>query len=248
LRRAIPRSWSIRRQVPSRSALTTAESERLRRKIELVLPELIGASRRLILDPRIADLYPEYLFTLHCIIRASVPLMETARRRAGELGPNDRVGAALAPYLDEHIPEERDHDEWLLEDLELLGKDRSSILARPPSPTVAASVGSQYYWILHYHPVALLGYIAVLEGYPPSIELLDDLVDRTGHSRLAFRTLIAHAELDPGHRDELDTLLNRLPVTQEQSAVMGLSALHSVRTLARAIGELHDGFGEAQSA
>jgi hypothetical protein len=65
---------------------------------------------------------------------------------------------------------------------------------------------------------------------------------------LAFRTLIAHAELDPGHRDELDTLLNRLPVTQEQSAVMGLSALHSVRTLARAIGELHDGFGEAQSA
>ena len=109
-----------------------------------MLPDLSGASRRLILDPRIADLFPEYLFTVHCIIRASVPLMETARKRARELAPNDPVGAALAPYLDEHIPEERDHDEWLLEDLEVLGKDRSAILARPPSPTVAAAVGAQY--------------------------------------------------------------------------------------------------------
>jgi hypothetical protein len=232
--------------VPSRSALSTAESDRLRGKIELVLPDLIGASRRLILDPRIADLYPKYLFTLHCIIRASVPLMETARKRAGELAPNDPVGAALAPYLDEHILEERDHDEWLLEDLDVLGEDRSSILTRPPSPTVAAAVGAQYYWILHYHPVALLGYVAVLEGYPPSIELLDDLADRTGHSRTAFRTLIAHAELDPGHRHELDSLLDCLPVTQEQSTVMGLSALYSVRMLTRAIEELHDGLDGAQ--
>jgi hypothetical protein len=232
-------------KVSSRSAVTAAESERLRRKIELVLPELGGASRRLILDARIADLYPEFLFTLHCVIRASVPLMETARKRAGELAAEDQVSAALAPYFDEHIPEERDHDEWLLDDLEVVGKDRSSILTRPPSPTVAAAVGAQYYWILHYHPVALLGYIAVLEGYPPTIELLNDLVDRTGYSRAAFRTLIAHAELDPGHRDELDMLLDGLPLTQEQSTVMGLSAISSVQILARAIDELRDGFDGA---
>lgn len=230
----------------SRSVVTTAESRRLRRKIELVLPDLIGASRRLILDPRIAELYPEYLFTVHCIIRASVPLMETARKRADELAAEDAVSAALAPYFEEHIPEERDHDEWLLDDLEVLGKDRSSILARPPSPTVAGAVGAQYYWILHYHPVALLGYIAVLEGYPPTIELMNDLVDRTGYSRAAFRTLIAHAELDPGHRQELDTLLDGLPLTHEQSTVMGLSAIASVQILALAIDELRDGFDGAQ--
>jgi hypothetical protein len=232
--------------VSSGSALTVTESERLRGKIELVLPELIGASRRLILDPRIADLYAEYLFTVHCIIRASVPLMETARNRAGELAAEDPVSAALAPYFDEHIPEERDHDEWLLDDLDVIGKDRWSILTRPPSPTVAAAVGAQYYWIFHYHPVALLGYIAVLEGYPPTIELLNDLADRTGYSRAAFRTLIAHAELDPGHRGDLDTLLDALPLTQEQSTVMGLSAISSVQILARAIDELRDGFDGSQ--
>jgi pyrroloquinoline quinone (PQQ) biosynthesis protein C len=228
--------------VSSRTDVVASESERLRDKIELVLPELIGASRRLVDDPRIADLYPEYLFTLHSVIRASVPLMETARERARKLAKEDPVCEILAPYLDEHIPEEADHDEWLLEDLELLGEDRSSVLARPPSPTVAATVGAQYYWILHYHPVALLGYIALLEGYPPSIELVDELVDRTGHSRAAFRTLIAHAELDPGHRDELDAVLDHLPVTREQSTAMGLSAIYSVQMLARAIDELRNGF------
>jgi hypothetical protein len=228
--------------VSSKSAVTAAESTRLRSKIELVLPDLIGASRRLIVDSRSADLYPEYLFLLHCVVRASVPLMETALKRAEELAPNDPVSTSLAPYLAEHIPEERDHDEWLLDDLELLGRDRSSILARPPSPTVAAAVGAQYYWILHYHPAALLGYIAAIEGYPPTVELLDDLVERTGHDRAAFRTLFAHAELDPGHRDELDALLDLLPLTHEQTTVMGLSALQSVRMLARAVDELREEF------
>jgi hypothetical protein len=219
----------------ARADVAVAESERLRQKIELVLPELTSASRRLMVDPRIAQLYPEYLFTIHCVIRASVPLMEAARARSDELSATDPICASLSAYLDEHIPEEQDHDEWLLEDLERLGKDRSTILARPPSATIAATVGAQYYWIFHYHPVALVGYIAVLEGYPPSIELIDELVERTRHDRAAFRTLIAHAELDPGHRDELDAALDGLPVTREQSTAMGLSAIYTVRMLARAI-------------
>ncbi len=226
----------------AKSDVIATESTRLRGKIELVLPELVGASERLMRDPRIAALYPEYLFTVHCIIRASVPLMETAQRRSRELAPKDPVSAALDPYFEEHIPEERDHDEWLLGDLEVLGKERSWVLARPPSPTVAAAVGAQYYWIRHYHPVGLLGYIALLEGYPPSPELLDELAERTGYDEAAFRTLAAHAELDPGHRDELDAVIDALPVTEEQSTVMGLSAISSVQMLARGVDEIRDKF------
>src|SRR5207237_3301598 len=107
--------------------------------------------------------------------------------------------------------------DWLLDDLEVLGGGRAAVLARPPSPTVAALVGAQYYWILHYHPVGLLGYIGVFEGYPPSPAMIDGLVASTGYGRDAFRTMIAHAELDPGHRDELDRLLDELPLTPEQS-------------------------------
>jgi Iron-containing redox enzyme len=218
--------------------LVNATSEHLRGKIELLLPAVVDATDRFVLHPSAHDLYPEYLFTSHCIIRASVPLMEEGRGQAQAAAAADPVSAALAPYLEEHIPEELHHDEWLLDDLEVLGKERSDILARPPTPTIAALVGAQYYWIRHYHPVALLGYIAVLEGYPPTTALIDTLVARTGYSREAFRTLIAHAELDPGHRDELDELLDTLSLTREQSEVLGLSAMFTVHMLTRALDEV----------
>jgi hypothetical protein len=193
--------------------------------------------------PRVRELYPEYLFTLHSVIRASVPLMETARQRAVSMAPGDPAAAGLVEYLDEHIDEERDHDDWLLDDLESLGRDRSSILTRVPSPTVARAVGAQYYWVLHYHPVALLGWIGLLEGYPPTPATIDEVMARTGYGPQAFRTLSAHAELDVGHGDELFETVDRLPLTEEQSAVIGLSAMSSVDLLARALDEVTAGGG-----
>jgi hypothetical protein len=225
----------------SRSAWGT--SERVRRKIGLLLPQLIDSGDTLLAHPRVRELYPEYLFMSHSIIRASVPLMETARARALELAPSDPVSAQLAPYLEEHIPEELDHDEWLLDDLETLGRPRQSVLARTPSPTVASLVGAQYYWIFHYHPVALLGYIALFEGYPPTPQMVDDLVVSTGYSRDSFRTMAAHAELDPGHRDELDRLLDSLALTREQTAVVGLSAIWSTQLFTQAVDELLEEYG-----
>ena len=112
------------------------------------------------------------------------------------------------------------------------------MLARPPAPAVAALVGAQYYWMFHFHPVALLGYIAVLEGYPPSLRLIEDLRSRTGYDASAFRTLRIHAELDPGHREELDELLDSLPLTREQSTVIALSAIHTIGALTRAYEEI----------
>ena len=212
----------------------------LRTKLGFVLPELVAASARLAAHPGVREIYPAYLATMHGVIRASVPLMETAHARARGMGPGDPVAAGLADYLEAHIAEEAHHDEWLLDDLEVLGHDRASVLARTPSPTVASVVGAQYYWVLHHHPVTLLGYIAVLEGYPPTKELSDDLIARTGYPRRAFRTLLAHAVLDPRHRDDLDALLDALPLTVADEASVGLSALFSVRHLARMVGEVVD--------
>lgn len=222
---------------------TASASTLLRRKVGLVIGAFVDAGDRLVAHPRVRELYPEYLFTSHCVIRASVPLMETARAVAAAHG--DPVSAALAPYLAHHIPEEMDHDEWLLDDLELIGRARADVLRRPPSPAVASLVGAQYYWIHHFHPVALLGYIELLEGFPPSPALIDRLQAGTGYERAAFRTMIAHAELDPGHSAELDELIDSLPLTREQSAVIGLSALHTVDAYTRAIEELLDEYEEA---
>jgi pyrroloquinoline quinone (PQQ) biosynthesis protein C len=175
---------------------------------------------------------------MHGIVRASVPLMETALGRAEALAGSDRVAAGLVEYFQRHIPEERDHDVWVLEDLEALGIERSAVLARPPAPTVASVVGAQYYWILHYNPVALLGYMMLLEGYPPLREEVEDLIERTGHSPRAFRTLLHHANVDPGHRAELDRTLDRLPFSAEHTAAVGLSAIWSAHLLAKLLDEI----------
>src|SRR3954447_9331807 len=108
----------------------------LRRKIDLVIPQFVYAGDRLVGHPRVRELYPEYLFVSHCVIRASVPLMAAARDVA--LAGDDALCAALAPYYAEHITEELDHDEWLLDDLELIGYERSAVLRRLPPPTVAS--------------------------------------------------------------------------------------------------------------
>jgi hypothetical protein len=107
-----------------------------------------------------------------------------------------------------------------------------------PSRTVAALVGSQYYWILHHQPVAFLGYVALMEGYPPTPELIELLVARTGYPRTAFRTYLEHAELDPGHRDHLDRTLDELPLTSRDEQVIGISAIATAALAARALEEL----------
>jgi len=155
------------------------------------MPALIEAFAELKQSARFGALYKDYLVLQHGIIRASVPLMEEALMNAQNLD-DDPLSPYFQRYLEQHIPEERHHDDWVLEDLEVLGVDRREVLARQPPPAVAAMVGSQYYWIRHYHPVALLGYIAVLEGYPPTIEGLQELVKLSGLPCSAFRTLEKH--------------------------------------------------------
>ncbi|HYT78754.1 MAG TPA: iron-containing redox enzyme family protein [Actinomycetota bacterium] len=200
-------------------------SARLRRKIDLVTSGFAEACARVFLHPRIRELWPEYLVTQHAIIRTTVPLMEAGRDRARALAAADPVAAGVEEYLDRHIVEETNHDEWLLNDLEAIGVSRDRALARVPSPTVAALTGSQYYWVLHYHPVGLLGYFAFMEGFPPQPELIEGLKERTGYPEEAFRTFRLHGELDPGHKEELDRTIDALPLTSEHEDVLGLSAM-----------------------
>jgi Iron-containing redox enzyme len=114
------------------------------------------------------------------------------------------------------------------------------VLGRMPPPAVATLVGCQYYWLHHFHPLAFLGYIGFMEGYPPTPELVETLIERTGYPRPAFQTFAEHAELDPGHRDHLDRVLDALPLTQEQETVLGVSAMTTADLATRALREVLD--------
>jgi hypothetical protein len=219
----------------------TTESSRLHGKLQLVLPVLLATGRQLVSHPKLRQIYPEFLIMNHGITRASVPLMETALATARRL-PGDRVAALLADYLARHIPEERGHDDWLLADLESIGVPRDQVLSRVPSPAIAALVGSQYYWVQHVHPVGLLGYIALLEGYPSAQKDIHQVQAATGYEPEAFRTLLLHADLDSHHGVDLDDLLDSLPLTERQRTLIGVSAIASVQLITQARQELLDRF------
>jgi Iron-containing redox enzyme len=218
-------------------------SKQLHLRRRLVGARLHEASKRLWESRDISALYPAMLFCIHGMARASVPLMKTAVDRLRTMTAVDPLAPALIEYFVRQIPQENGHDDWLLEDLEALGRSREVTLAQMPSPTVAALVGAQYYWIFHHHPVALLGYILVVESETPSLELIERTVAETGLPREAFRSFSRHAVLESAHNEALDELLDSLPLTREQQGLIGVSVIQTSTMIARAaeeILELHE--------
>jgi hypothetical protein len=198
----------------------------------LAFPAVRAAAYAMWTAPGLPDRYPAYLSAMHLLIRASVPLMEAAADSCGRLPSGDASAGPLAEYFAAHITEERGHDQWLREDMAVLGVPEPDALPGPAvREDIAAMAGAQYYWVRHGHPACLLGYIAVLEGCPPEAGLVDLLPTLTGLPESAFRTMAWHARLDPGHQHELDRLLDVLPLS---AAVAAAVASNAAGTAARA--------------
>jgi hypothetical protein len=212
--------------VPSASA-------RLRLKLDLVLPAFETPGRLLLEHPRARELYPRYLAAGSYVALAMVPLMEAALDRSRALAPTDPVAAGLADYLERHIPEEMHGDEpggATLDDLAAVGVDTDALRARPLPEKIAALIGTQYFWILHSHPVTILGFLW-LEAYPPDARIVERLIERTGLPRNGFRQLLLHSKLDVVHGEELRHVLDSLPLEPRHEQLIGLSALETVSFL-----------------
>lgn len=117
----------------------------------------------------------------------------------------DDASPTLRTYLEHHRGEEKDHAKWLADDLAEWGIDASEV---PLMRSAAELVGIQYYLIFHRSPNALLGYMAVLEGFPfplPALEQLENI-----HGKEVLRCLRYHAENDIEHRKELFRVIDKI--------------------------------------
>ncbi|MEV7419448.1 iron-containing redox enzyme family protein [Streptomyces sp. NPDC089919] len=207
--------------------MTVTASLALRTKLAPTTTALRAATARLWRPDGLRERYPRYLAAMYPLVRASVPLLERAAERCAGLA--DPAARHLGAYYGRHAEEERDHDLWLLEDLAVAGAGPAAV----PHPVAVELAGAQYYRIEHEHPVALLGYIAVLEGNAPGPRLADRLAAATGLPDGAFRTLREHAELDGGHLDDLHRVLDELALPPERQRAVSVSALHTANLLTR---------------
>jgi len=212
-------------------ARSPRSSELLQAKIRIASVPLRAATAPVWEHGALAQLLPEFLASIYDSVRVTIPLMEAARRTAADLGKRDPVARMLPAYLDTHIAEEREHDQWLLNDLASIGLSKKTISNRVPPPSIVGMAGAQYYWIFHSHPVAILGYLAVLEGTPPTIAHLDTVQKRSGLPGKAFRMLRHHAEADEQHAADLFSFLDTLPLSDRQQKLVGMSALHTLAAI-----------------
>ena len=207
-----------------------SNSARLRARLALMQPALDRITGAFWTDPRLPELYPRLLLELHPLVRAGSPILERAAEVA-RARVDDPLGPPLAEYYAEHAEEERGHDEWVLDDLEHFGYDREQVRSRVPSAPVAALFGAQYFWVLHAHPLALMGYIACVEGRHALEPELDRIIERTGLPEAAFSNYRNHARLDPQHQDDIYALLDRLPLDDRHHEILGLSAMYTCNAL-----------------
>ena len=151
--------------------VTTTElthSQRLRRRLDLVLPALAAASVDLLEHPRFRERYVEYGFTLHAIVRASVRLMETAR---GALGSS----SARMPWRRRSSPTWSSTSRrrcTTTSGSSRISRWSASIARRcwsgPCRPPSRGWSGPSTTGLSTRHPGALLGYLLVIEGNPPT--------------------------------------------------------------------------------
>lgn len=148
------------------------------------------------------------LIWIHQIIVASERLMEVAHDAA------PYAARVFRGYMENHVKEERNHAEWLASDLATIGIDVAKL---PLNRSAVELAGSQYYFILHKSPAALLGYMAVLEGFPVPVSVVEQLEQL--HGKDLFKCLRYHAENDPEHRKELFRVIDELddPVIYENA-------------------------------
>lgn len=221
-------------------------SQRLRKIIALTSGGLTERIREFWMHPRLSELYPEFLFGLYGVVAASSPLLRFAADNfKGK--QDDPTAHQLAQYLSEHAEEEAGHDAWLLNDLAVLGFGREQVLNRLPYTTVSNLVGTQYYLASQGHPIAVLGYLAVLEN-PAAPEFLEEVASRTGLPIESMSTLLKHARLDIEHVAEFDHMLDELLLTKAQQEIMTVSAISCVSQLQAFFEEVLHRFSRVENA
>ncbi len=213
-------------------------SQRLDQSVQIFSAGLHAARNRFWGHPRVAELFPHLLFRMYCEARATVHLLGTAIDRVASAPSADALSEPFLAYLRRLQKEETGHDDWLLQSLEALGFPRDEIRSQCPPHTTAAMVGSQYYWIHHHHPIALLGYIKVLENDPSPLETIQDFIRATGLPRKAFTYHLGHVDLESEHNRQLDELLDSLPLHPEHQALIGSNAARMLYYLGQSLDEL----------
>ena len=214
----------------------------LRTMIDLLIPGTSIKAQQIFNDDLTKDTYINYLVDLYHMVVAVCPQMQMAHDALVKRGSDEDL--KVAEYLKRHIEEEKDHDLWVIDDLNNLGVDGKQLVLRPAKNEVVNMVGSVYYHLFHQDPVSLLGYLAVGETYPVSPNNIDIILKVPGIDKSCVNTLIQHADIDVEHSAEFYEFIRTVSFTERQQQAI----LASVKATLFHMMSIASTFEPAQSA
>jgi pyrroloquinoline quinone (PQQ) biosynthesis protein C len=126
-------------------------------------------------------------------------------------------------HLYEHMHEESGHEEWVMNDLEAVGVQRSDALAHAASPFTLALNGYNYWAADRRHPCSVLGMLYALEviasvyGGPFASAIKESLL-LEGEQGVSF--IGSHATMDAEHMVGLRKILDTVRDEPAREAVV----------------------------
>jgi pyrroloquinoline quinone (PQQ) biosynthesis protein C len=161
--------------------------------------------------------YRKLLLELYHVVWHFNPVCAAAASRVADTHRQVRY------YLYDHMHEEKGHEDWVLNDLQVLGATPEQSLAHQPAVDTLALTGYNYWAADRRHPCSVLGMLYALEviasvyGGPFASALKERLLleDDRGVSFIS-----AHATLDAEHMADLRVVVNTLQDEEAREAVV----------------------------
>jgi pyrroloquinoline quinone (PQQ) biosynthesis protein C len=162
--------------------------------------------------------YRAFLHDLYYIVWHFCPIMATAASRCGD----DFRGVRYELY--ERIEEERNHETWVLEDIEAVGGDVPRTIANPPSAPAQAMIAFNYFSAERVHPCSVLGMLYALEVIASVYagRVSESIARSIGRdvSSGGFKFLSSHSTMDQDHVASLNRLIKTIQDTPAQESIV----------------------------
>ena len=161
--------------------------------------------------------YRKFLLELYHIVWNFNPVCAAAASRLTDEYKHVRY------FLYEHMHEEKGHETWVLNDLEVVGIAPDRAKAYEPSLWMLGMNGYNYWSAERRHPCSVLGMIYALEiiasvyGGPMTSAIVDSLMLENERG-ISF--ISSHATMDTEHLAELRVILNKLEDSLSHEAVI----------------------------
>lgn len=168
--------------------------------------------------------YKAFLHDLYYIVWHFCPTMAAAASRCGDEFRQVRY------ELYERIEEEKNHETWVLDDIEAIGGDVARVRAHPPSAPVQCMVGFNYFCAERAHPCAVLGMLYSLEVIASAYAatLSQSIAKAIGRDMdgPGFRFLLSHSAMDQDHVAKLNVLMKTIDDPAGQEAIVNATRVN----------------------